>query len=361
MGERSKYRGCLLGGAAGDALGYAVEFMNESAIWRRFGDSGITAYELIDDAARFSDDTQMTLFTAVGLLLGEDAGLSGPDGPWIDYILAAYYDWMRTQDGTSPGANCWLNNVPELNARRAPGTTCTSYLRPSRTGTVANPQNDSKGCGGVMRVAPIGLYFNVSSEKERLAVDMIGAEAAALTHGHELGWMSASMLVHMIQLLAHNEDVDVAQAAAASCDAMEALFPNARHLGEMIGIVQDAMTLAQAADITDVEAIHELGEGWVGEEALAIAVYCAMRHEQDFQAALIAAVNHNGDSDSTGAVAGNILGARLGVEAIPDEYIDDLEIAGVLTEVADDLLDGKEAAKNWNEKYVAHTYTGKSG
>lgn len=76
MRNQDKFRGCLIGGAAGDALGYAVEFMRDQDIFRRYGEQGITEYEMIDGVAQFSDDTQMMLFTATGLLLGTTRGMT---------------------------------------------------------------------------------------------------------------------------------------------------------------------------------------------------------------------------------------------------------------------------------------------
>ena len=78
----------------------------------------------------------------------------------------------------------------------------------------------------------------------------------------------------------------------------------------------------------------------MAEETLAIAVYCALKHENDFDRALIAAVNHDGDSDSTGAVTGNLLGPRLGLTGIPSKYLEHLELRSVLLELADDLCQG---------------------
>ena len=106
----------------------------------------------------------------------------------------------------------------------------------------------------------------------------------------------------------------------------------------------------------DLENIHALGEGWVGDEALAIAVYCALRHRNDFSAGLIAAVNHKGDSDSTGAIAGNILGAWLGCGAIDNRWKTDLELYDVILAIADDLCRaGQEEAfaadPGWQHKY----------
>ena len=93
------------------------------------------------------------------------------------------------------------------------------------------------------------------------------------------------------------------------------------------------------SDTPDIEAIHALGEGWVADETLAIAVFCALRYENDFEKALIAAVNHNGDSDSTGAVYGNILGACLGMDAIPDKFKTNLELRDLCIVLGEKLAD----------------------
>ena len=88
---------------------------------------------------------------------------------------------------------------------------------------------------------------------------------------------------------------------------------------------------------SDLDNIHRLGEGWVGEETLGIALYCVLRYQNDFSKGIIAAVNHNGDSDSTGAVTGNILGALYGYDAIENKWKDNLELIDVIMKVSDDL------------------------
>ena len=101
MSKLNKIRGCLFGGAVGDALGYPVEFMSEKAIFSRYGDKGIQEYELdpVSGKALISDDTQMTLFTANGLLVGDTRGHTwGVQGPPHSYVHKAYLDWMWTQD-----------------------------------------------------------------------------------------------------------------------------------------------------------------------------------------------------------------------------------------------------------------------
>ena len=369
MKSLDRYRGCLLGAAAGDALGYAVEFLDADSILRRYGGDGITEYALVNGTALISDDTQMTLFTANGLLLGTTRDRTrGTVGGCLDGIASCCEEWLRTQTETYPVRErypcSWLTNVPELFERRAPGNTCLSAIasfRGGRRGTIDEPINDSKGCGGIMRVAPIGLYFDgerhTSDEVARL-----GAEAAALTHGHELGYIPAAALVHIVHTVSHSEDPLLADAVWNAMSAMGRLFPGAEHLDELEALVRMAVELSQS-DLGDLDAIRMLGEGWVAEETLAIAVYCALKYENDFDRALIAAVNHSGDSDSTGAVTGNILGARLGARAIPEKYLARLELKDVVSEIAEDLFSdcgisgyGPYRDELWANKYVFMTY-----
>ena len=366
----NKFRGCLIGGAIGDALGYAVEFKEDCDIFAKYGENGITEYDLVNNTALISDDTQMTLYTANGLLLGTTRGMMrGIMGTYPSYIALCYKDWLKTQTAEEfefePPECSWLNNVPEMNHRRAPGRTCIFYLKHNNLGTTTEPKNDSKGCGGVMRVAPIGLYFDDSRKYSLDEIDRIGAEAAALTHGHELGYIPAAMLVHIIYLLSHKEFTVLDAVRDAKC-AMPRLFPNTVHLSELTSLTDKAIQLAADKSIDDLDAIRVLGQGWVAEETLAIAIYCSVKYSNDFEKAIITAVNHSGDSDSTGAVTGNILGAYLGINAIPEKFLKNLELKDTILEVADDLFNdcrmteyGEYRDDVWVRKYMKHTYPGK--
>ncbi len=362
-----KYRGCLIGGAVGDALGYAVEFLTERNIASTYGESGITEYELINGVAQISDDTQMTLFTANGLLLGTTRGKTrGIMGKYSDYIACCYGEWLRMQTSDYPlnekHPYTWLINIPQLYDNRAPGNTCfsalSSFLRGDK-GTIDEPINNSKGCGGVMRVAPIGIYFGGKKSKIE-DVDMIAAESAAITHGHDLGYIPAAALVHIIHLVSHNKDITLLEAVNNMISTMEELFANARHIIEFTDLMEKAVMLS-GSDVADIDAIHMLGEGWVAEETLAIAIYCALKYQNDFKKAVVTAVNHKGDSDSTGAVTGNILGAYLGLSAIPSQYLKNLELKNVILELADDLYNDCKISENnqdeiWEKKYIYKTY-----
>lgn len=340
-----KIKGCLFGGAAGDALGYTVEFLPREAILREFGERGITSYVLTDGDAQISDDTQMTLYTANGMLCALAHGVSLFEYP--DYIYRSYRDWYDTQKELPDTHTSWITFFRELHAWRAPGGTCLSALAQGVGGAIGFPLNDSKGCGGVMRAAPAGLFF-AGSNVSLYESDLIGAQSAALTHGHELGYLPAAALAHIVRLLAEGDALH--HAISDSISAIKEIFPKAKHLDEFVSIMDLAVELA-ASDVPDTKAIERLGEGWVGEEALAIAVYCALRYKKDFEGALIASVNHNGDSDSTGSVTGNILGAYLGYDRIPPKFKEKLELSALIGTIADDLF-LKEQSPAFRQRYL---------
>lgn len=332
MNKEDLFRGCLIGGAAGDALGYTVEFWGEREIFREYGSRGITAYEKARGLARISDDTQMTMFTAAGLIKGE---------PYAVNVYRSYLDWLGTQErdadvlrGHRPAT--WLSGAEGLYARRAPGGTCLSALRSGAMGTMDKPLNNSKGCGGVMRSAPAGLIAG-SDEKAEERAALLGAQVSVITHGHPLGYLPGAALAHIVWQLTHSENSSVRKAAADTADVLQALFAGDAYLPRFLETMKKAVEFADNG-LTDLENIHALGEGWVGDEALFIGLYCAVRYSEDIDSALIAAVNHRGDSDSTGAVAGNIVGAHLGMSGIPEKYTKDLELTDEILTLADDLL-----------------------
>lgn len=368
--SKDKFLGCIIGGAAGDALGYTVEFMSEQMIFLKYGEQGIAEYQLEGGLARFSDDTQMTLFTANGLLLGlANEASQNQIRSCISSIAEAYREWYRTQtepakNAKRPQMNCWLMNVADLFVPRAPGSTCMHAISEGCCGQIEKPVNSSKGCGGVMRVAPIGLCFG-NTQVPILTSDLLAADAAALTHGHEMGYIPAALLAHIIRLLSHSDQISPLEAVQDGLQAVQTLFPDAEYMPGFVKHIERAIEYTQK-DVDDLTAIHALGEGWTGDQAIAIAVYCAVKYSDDFEKAIVAAVNHAGDSDSTGALVGNILGAYLGLSQIPDKYIDKLELVDVLKTVADDLysasvfLDKEQEAatdSSWREKYVKPAFT----
>jgi ADP-ribosylglycohydrolase len=346
---QDRIRGSLIGGAIGDALGYPVEFIySYEEIQKRYGERGITRLDtnqhwLGEDEqvgkAVVSDDTQMTLFTANGLLNAKRQKSNMKYG-----ICRAYIEWYLTQVGkwSNKYKDCWIARIPELNKRRAPGNTCMSSLYAIYSGR--EPMNNSKGCGGVMRIAPIPLYAAVDNRMDISDADKLAGDAAEITHQHPLGFISAALMSHVIYRLALDIEPTKDSMKRYIMEGVAELHRlyNAYHndVERMAELAERAIFLIDNGK-TDLENIGHLGEGWTGEEALAIALYCALKHFDSFEEAMIAAVNHGGDSDSTGAVTGNILGAAVGYEAIPQFYKDDLEMHDLILHMADDLYRGE--------------------
>ncbi len=259
-----------------------------------------------------------------------------------------------------PSRLCLTRNIPKLYSPRAPGNTCLSTLRSGEHGSIEAPINNSKGCGGVMRVAPVGLYFN-GRKKDIRDICRFGAETAALTHGHPHGWMPAAALAQIVHEVSQDGTI-LPEAVLHSLNTIDKIYPETKERIAFTNLIEKAIDLA-AEDMDDLDAIHLLGEGWVGDETLAIAVYCALKYSVDIDSALIAAVNHNGDSDSTGANTGNIIGAQAGLSGIPEKYTEKLELRDLIIEVADDLWHdcriseyGSERDPVMEQQYIEMTY-----
>lgn len=291
--------------------------------------------------------------------------MRGIGGEPENYVDGAYIDWYYTQTGykkpllgNTDYHYTWLRDLPELAHRRAPGITCMSacesLLHHER------PKNNSKGCGGIMRVAPMGLLdasFQIMNGRglyttKRLAE--AGAKIARTTHLHPLGYLPGALMTlllsRIVPLTPEEVKSSIFQIVQDGLDIMMEMEGD-EHFGEkeyLRKLTRNAVELAKS-DIQDTDAIRRLGEGWTGEEAWAISLYCAIRHINNMQDAIIAAVNHDGDSDSTGSITGNIMGAIYGYEAIKKERLfcpngkefeDTIELAKIILALADDLFTG---------------------
>lgn len=310
----SRILGCLFGGATGDAVGYPVEFKTRAEIART---------GLFPPRGRMvvSDDTQMSLYTADGLMSAlASEGVRKPE-----HILAriryAYLAWFRTQrDEWTPQATGFSNHR-ELWAVRAPGSTCLAALHRGARGTPEKPINESKGSGGVMRVAPLGLV----PEIDAAAAFRLAHAAAAMTHGHPSGRLSAAALAGLIRDLLGETPMNTA------LDRMEARLGDMPGSAETLAAVRKARALATADMPTDA-AVDALGQGWTGEEALAIGLYAALRADT-FETAIRIAAEHDGDSDTTASIAGQIWGVLYGLDVVPHAWVRQLDVLDAACDV----------------------------
>lgn len=352
----SRIHGCLLGGALGDSLGYAVEFEDISAIRGKFGPAGLQDFSALDGGSHFSDDTQLTLYTVDGLLEALEWANSGVGADTNACLWLAYLRWLATQGVPVPEAAPfqpprWIDSHEVLKHRRAPGNACLSGLATGEMGTFYRPVNpDSKGCGTVMRSAPFGLVPYIAAE----AVYKLSADAASLTHGHPAARQSAGVFSLIIQALASGRGL-----REAAENVLGRLDESLLHKGEgrdpdLVARLETALRLSANGQVLGPEElVQSLGEGWVAEEALAVALYAVLATAPDappaepeapaadpqahFRAAITLAVNHSGDSDSTASIAGNLLGTLYGEECLPAAWLEALEAPEVIRGMANRL------------------------
>ena len=319
----ARARGCFLGGAIGDALGAPVEFWSLDRILSECGPDGVTTMlsGYGRDGGAITDDTQMTLFAVEGLVTAD-----GTDS-LAESVHEAFLRWYRAQ--TQPfskfvGSTDGLLAEEWLWSMRAPGNTCLTALAGGQVGTAA--VNDSKGCGTVMRSAPFGF---TSSPIE------LAAESSFHTHGHPTAAVSAAYLAHVVALLLDNHDVQYAVTTTRSIIVDR--FPDTHH--ETTTAVDKAIALANDGPPNPL-TVESLGGGWIAEEALAIAILVALT-ATDWHETLTRAVTHSGDTDSTGAITGNILGALWGDSDLPTNWLNQLEGQPTITRLAESLAAAK--------------------
>lgn len=299
-------RGSIVGLAVGDALGYPAEFRKREQLLAKIGPEGITDFIALDDPrfsrphfvgggpppGTFTDDTQMSIAVAEALLDAGDADID----ELMNAMARRFIAWARSEE----------NN-------RAPGNACMAGCHNLAAGIPWHAAGvpDSKGCGSAMRVAPIGLYYD---DLDRIAE--IARASSLLTHGHDAAVEAAAAAALLVALAARGEAPETMYAEIeVRCPPRSADFALAwRKVPEFVTLPPERALVRGG-----------LGESWVGEEAVASAMYCIWRHPDDFTRAVLEAVNTDGDSDSIATITGSIAGARLGLDAIPRHWREGVE------------------------------------
>ena len=310
MGE-SQFVGCIVGLAVGDALGYPAEFRKRAQILREIGPDGICDFIALTDPrftrpfffgpghppGTFTDDTQMTIAVAEALLHCGDCDLD----ELMNEMARRFVVWSRSSE----------NN-------RAPGATCMEGCENLASGVPWRQAGiaDSKGCGSAMRVAPIGLIYE---DLDKIAE--VARALSLLTHGHDAALEGAAAAACMVALARQDASPDeIYSEIDRRCSPNSSDFAAVwRRLPEFVRHPPEEVLVEGA-----------LGEGWVAEEAVASALYCYWRHPVDYVKAVLTAVNTDGDSDSIAAITGSVLGAKLGIESIPEDWRKRVEDSGFL-------------------------------
>ena len=363
MGDKTSiYRGCLLGLAVGDAMGYTVAGSTWEQIRRDYGPNGLLGYDLVNGYAEVSSHTQLAAFACNGLLLGLTRGqMQGKMAPFVRYVGLAAREWAQTQryrSGPPARTFCWIARVRELCTRRCMDTLMLDTLTRERTGSLEEPGNRFHSPGMLLAAVSVGLFADLGRIQPEEA-DRLGAEVVALTHGSPLAFLTGGVVANLIRRLVREPGMTVDEAIQLALEGIQEQFgreyPQTQELWSLINM---ARTLARTEEISPPEAMEQLGCRTCAE-VLAGAVYACLVSGEDFDTAMITAVNHSGCSAAVGALAGAILGTKLGREALPEFYLECLEPAPILSELADDLAQGCPMDlgsamfdDDWDRKYV---------
>lgn len=358
---QSSYRGCLLGMAVGDAMGYTVDNRSWQEIQRDYGPNGLLGYDLVNGYADVTSYTQLAAFTCNGLLFGLTRGqMLGKMAPFIKYIGLSSREWAASQRpwGRPSRTYCWLLRRAELCRRRCMDTRMLDTLSRENLGALEMPTNSFASPGGLTSAIGVGLFFH-EDRMDQEEIDRLGAEAVALTHGSPTAFLSGAVLSHIISKLLCNPQAPLKPLILEAVEAMKDQFGHQYSQAyEVATLVRHAITYAESSNLRPVDVMERLSCGNAAQ-VLAGAVYACLASRGDFDSAMILAVNHSGRSAAVGALVGAILGIRLGEEALPEFYIECLEPAEVLRELADDLYTGcpmemgnKLFDLDWDYKYL---------
>lgn len=329
---RSRVRGTLLGAAIGDALGAPVAGLSLAGIRETHGLEGLTepatAY---GRRGAVTASTQLTLFTVDGLIRAHVRRDTGAWHPPTD-IHRAYLRWAATQHDWGPDErrkdNGWLAHEEWLYARRGPDRACLTGFGDEILGTLDKPKNPTaRDAAATVRSSPFGLLVGW----EPALVLQLAVECAAQSHGHPTAYLSAGAFAVIVHGLTRGETLDASvQRAVGLLEARPGRQPVTDALQRAVSAVTAAPPSPKA-----VESLSP-GDGRDAEDALAVAVYCAMVAE-DIRHGLRLAVNHGGDSTATGALCGALLGALHGETALPAPWLADLEGRATILEISDDF------------------------
>ena len=337
---KSAYRGCLLGLAVGDALGYPADKLTLAQIREDFGPNGLMGYD--GDCGRVTSHTQLCAFTANGLLLGQTRGqVSGKMAPFARYMALSQREWAKTQRpyATLERTYCWVYWVDEFRRRACADPRMIEMLSADHMGSLDEPINRLDGCGSLSAAVAAGLFGTAPAQ--------LGAEAVALTYGDPTAILSGAIVAEVIYRTVHHREKSLKLIFDEALTAVEEKFsdryPKAR---TVTAAVRYAMDLGAGA--------LELLVCQTAPQVLAGAAYTLMQCGDDFDAAMVAAVNHSGRSSAVASLVGAILGAKLGCREIPEFYLETLEAADDLRILADDLCHGCPSVMDldWDRKYI---------
>jgi len=341
--KRSKayYRGCMVGGAIGDALAYPRKYMSPAALSDLLGPRGIDRL-IVNKAvgkALISDDTQLTAFTADGVIWADSRARKRGVYAYIPCIFYSYQKWLYTQSGSfadrsyeflKPGE---IFRWEDLFARRLPNPATLDVLEGcinGKYGTMKVPVNNMNSYGPVARVAPVGMYFTGNPEM----AFKIGSESAALTHGNPSAWYAAGYFAALIAFVLQGEELELAAKHALEILRKQPISE------EVQSFVEAAISMAGQELIDFDDAMKAFPSAAEAGQSLGIGLFCALRYRYDFEKALKKAANSTYGHNGAATICGSLLGAYLGSLEIPYDWIRNVELSDLMVYGADRILEG---------------------
>ncbi len=348
------YRGCLLGLAVGDAMGYTVDSKNWDEICADYGPNGLLGYDLVNGTADITSYTQLTAFLCNGILLG---AIRGNPENLPKYMALSLREWVKSQQfrGAAEKTACWLAQVPEMRRRHCMDTRILDALGRPTLGTPEKPVFRSTTPSTV--TLPVAVALGVMPARiEPRQIGRLAAEAVAFTHGEPESFLAGAFVAYAISGILQAQETPLSVHFSNAADATAALFAaDYPQTAEVLARIRYAMALTKDPELTPLAALTMLG-CTTAAECVAGAVYASMIHPANFDEGMIAAVNHSGRSAAVGALTGAFLGAKLGADALPEFYLESLACAPYLCELADDMTQAKIVMRifddSWDQKYV---------
>ncbi len=348
------YSGCLLGMAVGDAMGYTVDKKSWDEICQDYGPNGLLGYDLVNGCADITSYTQLPAFLCNGLLLG---AIRGNPELYPRYMALAMREWAKSQEfrGAAEKTYCWVAQVPAMRRRLCMDTRMLDALNRETLGTPEKPMFRSEFPGALTAAVAIGLCHETARlDPEQICI--LGANAVAFTHGEPAAFLSGAFLATAIARILQQPDQPLIPLYQQICEELQLRYADQwPQIRDITALVDRAIALTKDAELTPLAAMTLLG-CTTAPECLAGAVYASIIHMANFDEAMIASVNHSGRSGAVGAITGALLGARLGVESLPEFYLESLESGPVLRELADDLCNARQVMNlfddSWDQKYV---------
>ncbi len=360
MGDRvSTYRGCLLGMAVGDAMGYTVDEKTWEEIREDYGPGGLLGYDLVNGTAEVSSYTQTAAFALNGLILALNRGKWDS---YPKYIALALREWYKKQvlPRDPERTWCWVAKVPQLRRRHCRDSRMMDALRLDSLGTPESPKNRNDNPGALTVAAMVGLMYD-PRRMQQAQIGEVAARAVALTHGSPEAFLSGAVAACAMAGIVQTPEESLKTHFLRAIEATEARF--GLQFPQTADLVRSLRKAVAAAELEeDLQAGMEKLSCDSAGQCLAGAMFACLVAGEDFDTAMITAINHSGRSAAVGALAGAFLGAKLRAEALPEFYLESLPVTQVLECLASDAALGSPTTglfdDDWDLKYTHGTPVG---